>query len=53
MLGELLLAGLVVFVIVVALVGLAVWWIWRLLRASLRWPASAHHGGGRLIHGYT
>jgi hypothetical protein len=38
MLGELLLAGLVVFVIVVALVGFAVWWLWRLLRASLRWP---------------
>ncbi|HZD01758.1 MAG TPA: hypothetical protein VFA46_16660 [Actinomycetes bacterium] len=38
MLEELLLAGLVVFVVVVALTVLAVRGVWRLARASLRWP---------------
>jgi len=38
MLEELVVAALAVFVVVVAVSGLAVWWIWRSLRSRLRWP---------------
>ncbi|HZD69909.1 MAG TPA: hypothetical protein VFA45_13690 [Actinomycetes bacterium] len=38
MIGELVVVALAAFVVVVAGTGLAVWWIWRAVRARLRWP---------------
>jgi hypothetical protein len=38
MIGELVAVALAAFVVVVAGTGLVVWWIWRAVRARLRWP---------------
>ncbi len=38
MIGEVVIVALAAFVVVVAGTGLAVWWIWRAVRARLRWP---------------
>jgi hypothetical protein len=38
MLAELVVAALAVLVFAVAVAGLAAWWVWRRVRARLRWP---------------